>query len=54
LVGFNFFAEKWFHIQANVRYSIGEHLTAPDETNISEVSFNFGLGFNLNVLTEKK
>jgi hypothetical protein len=38
----------------NVRYTVGEHLTVADETNISEVSFNFGLGFNLNVLAEKK
>jgi len=48
VAGFNFFAEKWFHIQINVRYTIGEHLTAADETNISELSFNFGLGFNIN------
>lgn len=54
VAGFNFFAEKWFHIQVNVRYAIGEHLTAADETNISELSFNFGLGFNLNVLGKKK
>jgi hypothetical protein len=48
IVGFNFFAEKWFHIQINARYTIGEHLTEVDETNISELSFNFGLGFNIN------
>jgi len=54
VVGFNFFGEKWFHIQINVRYTVGEHLTAADETNISELSFNFGLGFNLNVLGKKK
>jgi hypothetical protein len=47
LVGFNYFAEKWFHIQINIRYTIGEHLTQGDENNISELSFNFGLGFNL-------
>jgi hypothetical protein len=50
VLGFNFFAEKWFHIQVNIRYTIGEHLTEADETNISELSFNFGLGFNLNLL----
>jgi hypothetical protein len=54
VAGFNFFGEKWFHIQVNVRYTVGEHLTVADETNISEVSFNFGLGFNLNVLAKKK
>lgn len=46
VLGFNYFAEKWFHIQVNVRYTIGEHLTNANETNISELSFNFGLGFN--------
>jgi hypothetical protein len=51
VVGFNLFGEKWFHIQLNVRYTIGEHLTVADETNISELSINFGLGFNLNLLS---
>ena len=51
--GFNFFAEQWFHFELNIRYAIGEHLTTGDETNISEVSFNFGLGLNLNVLKKK-
>ncbi|HTB30870.1 MAG TPA: hypothetical protein VK808_02530 [Bacteroidia bacterium] len=53
VVGFNFFGQKWFHVQVNVRYTIGEHLTAYDETNISELSFNFGLGFNLNTRKKK-
>ena len=52
--GLNFFGEKWFHIQANVRYTVGEHLTGADESNISEISFNFGLGFNINVLKKEK
>jgi hypothetical protein len=47
VVGFNFYAEKWFHFQLNIRYAIGEHLTTGDETNISEISLNFGLGFNI-------
>jgi hypothetical protein len=53
VAGFNFFAVKWFHFEANVRYTIGEHLTTADESNISELSFNFGLGLNLNVLKKK-
>ncbi len=47
VTGFNFFAEKWFHIQVNVRYTIGQHLSQTTEMSISELSFNFGLGFNL-------
>jgi hypothetical protein len=54
VAGFNFFAQKWFHIQINVRYTVGEHLTAADETNISELSFNFGLGFNFNTQGKRK
>jgi len=53
-IGINYFAVKWFHIEANVRYTIGEHLTAADETNISELSFNFGLGFNFDVRKKQK
>lgn len=54
VVGFNFFAEKWFHIQANVRYTAGQYLAPSsqggvmaDQNNISELSFSFGLGFNI-------
>jgi hypothetical protein len=50
VTGFNFFAVNWFHFEFNVRYTIGEHLTNLDETNISELSVNFGLGLNLNML----
>jgi hypothetical protein len=54
LGGFNFYAEEWFHFQFNIRYTIGEHVTTGDESNISEISINFGLGFNLNLLGNKK
>lgn len=53
IAGFNFYAEEWFHFQLNIRYTIGEHLTTGDETNISEISLNFGLGFNINVARKK-
>jgi len=53
VAGFNFFAVRWFHFEVNVRYTIGEHLTGADETNISELSFNFGLGWNFSVLKKK-
>ncbi|HTA28737.1 MAG TPA: hypothetical protein VK809_13170 [Bacteroidia bacterium] len=54
MCGFNYYAEQWFHFQLNIRYTIGEHVTTGDETNISEISFNFGLGFNINALKKKK
>ncbi len=54
VTGFNFFAPNWFHFEFNIRYTIGEHLTGADETNISELSLNFGLGLNLNVLKKHK
>jgi hypothetical protein len=50
VVGFNYFAEKWFHIQANVRYVVGQESTRQAEYNLNELSFNFGLGFNIDVL----
>ncbi|HWY99154.1 MAG TPA: hypothetical protein VNY36_08720 [Bacteroidia bacterium] len=50
VLGFNFFGEKYFHIQVNVRYTIGEHLTEQDGNNISELSFNFGLGWNFDLI----
>jgi len=56
-VGFNFFAEKWFHIQCNVRYTAGQYLAKSsepgvlaDQENISELSFNFGLGWNIDMI----
>ena len=53
VIGFNFFGEKWFHIQANIRYAIGQESTEESQFNLSEISFNFGLGFNIDVLPRR-
>jgi len=51
VVGFNFFAEKWFHIQANIRYTAGQESTQQTQFDLTEISFNFGLGWNFNLIT---
>lgn len=50
VTGFNFFAEKWFHILVNVRYTAGRHLDEQSLESLNELSFSFGLGFNLDVV----
>ena len=52
VVGFNFFAEKFFHIQCNVRYTAGQYLAPSsqggvfaDQNNISELKFQLWPGF---------
>ncbi|MGP8214671.1 MAG: hypothetical protein ACLQQ4_03825 [Bacteroidia bacterium] len=54
VVGFNFFAEKLFHIQANVRYTAGQESTIESQYNLNEISFNFGLGINIDLLGKNK
>ncbi|MBL4668784.1 MAG: hypothetical protein JKY30_05920 [Flavobacteriales bacterium] len=49
LIGFNYYAENWFHLFFDIRYVYGIH--SPNhinEINISEIRLSFGLGFNLN------
>jgi hypothetical protein len=60
VTGFNFWGEKWFHIQFNVRYTFAQYLAPSsqvgvlaDQYNTSELSFNFGLGFNIDVIPQK-
>ncbi len=50
VTGFNFFAEKWFHILVNVRYSLERNVDAYSLSNLNEISFSFGLGWNLDVV----
>ena len=50
VTGFNYYAEKWFHISINVRYSIGKHLDELTLFNTNELSFSFGLGWDLDVI----
>jgi hypothetical protein len=53
IVGFNFFAEKWFHIQLNIRYTMGQESSEEVHYNLNELSCNFGLGFNLDMPGKK-
>jgi hypothetical protein len=54
VIGFNFYAEKWFHIQANIRYTAGQESSEQSQYNLNEISFNFGLGFNIDLLPKYK
>lgn len=54
VTGFNYYAEKWFHLQVNVRYSVGRHLDEEGLFDLNELSFSFGLGWNLDLLKNKK
>lgn len=54
IAGFNFFGEKWFHIQANIRYTMGQESTEQAQFNLTEWSFNFGLGFNIDMIKKHR
>lgn len=47
VIGFNYYAEDWFHIFVDARFLGGTH-KAETEININEIRFSFGLGFNIN------
>ena len=52
-VGFNYYATRYFHLFANLRYINGIR-NAPDSFNdLNEIRFSFGLGFNLGVKKHK-
>ncbi|HVA97997.1 MAG TPA: hypothetical protein VNG53_03805 [Bacteroidia bacterium] len=53
VTGFNFFGDKWFHIQVNVRYAVGQESTEQSQFRLNEWSFNFGLGWNIDLLSKK-
>ncbi len=53
ITGFNFYGEKWFHILVNVRYCVGRHTDDEGLFDLNELSFSFGLGFNLDVIKRK-
>jgi hypothetical protein len=48
IVVFNFYAQKWFHLFVNARYNFGKHLASDAIMPLNELSFSFGLGFNIN------
>jgi len=54
VAGLNYYADKWFHIMVNVRYVVGTHLDGVSLFSLNEVSFAFGLGFDLDVLKKSK
>jgi len=54
ITGFNFYAEKWFHISVNIRYSVSRHLDDFALFSTNELSFSFGLGWDLQVVKTKK
>lgn len=53
IAGFNFYGDKWFHIQLNLRYTVGQESTDQSQYNLNELSFNFGLGFNIDMISKK-
>jgi len=50
IVGLQYFAPKYFHLFANVRYVKGTHLGNIGRYNLDELRFSFGLGFNLSLI----
>ncbi|HEY1040984.1 MAG TPA: hypothetical protein VGF30_16330 [Bacteroidia bacterium] len=48
IAGFNYYASRWFHLFINARYNIGKHLADDAIIPLNELSFSFGLGFNIN------
>jgi hypothetical protein len=50
VIGVNYFANRYFHLLANVRYVHGKHLADfSPPIDLSEVRFSFGLGWNLRI-----
>ena len=47
VVGFNYFAAKWFHLFVDGRFVSGKHLSEFPPYSINELRLSFGLGFNL-------
>jgi hypothetical protein len=47
VVGFNYYASKWFHLFVDGRYIYGKHLSNLPPVNIDEFRISFGLGFNI-------
>jgi hypothetical protein len=48
VIGFNYYAKKWFHLFVDGRYVLGKHLSNYPPVDISEFRISFGLGFNIN------
>jgi hypothetical protein len=52
--GFRYYAPKWFHMYIEAGYVLGRHVSSATVFDISELRVSFGLGFNINVLTQRK
>lgn len=50
MAGIQYYAPKFFHLFANIRYLNGAHLGNTGKYNLEEIRFTFGLGFNLALL----
>jgi len=53
VIGFNYYASKWFHLFIDGRYVSGQHLSDLPPISLNEIRLSFGLGFNLNILSKK-
>ena len=51
-IGFNYFANRFFHLFMESRYIYGTYRAGETPLSLSELRFSFGLGFNLNTLKE--
>ena len=47
VIGFNYYAQKIFHIFGEARYVHGKHLSEYGPLDLKEIRLSFGLGFNL-------
>jgi hypothetical protein len=47
IAGFNYYANKWFHLFINLRYSQGKLLSNEAIIPLNEWNVSFGLGFNV-------
>ena len=47
IAGFNYYAQKWFHLFINLRYSQGKLLSDDAILPLNEWNVSFGLGFNI-------
>ena len=54
-IGFNFYFQRVFHLFAEARYISGKHISDDSSPlSLNELRFSFGLGWNLNLIKQKK
>lgn len=54
LAGLHYYAPKFFHFFATVRYVNGTHLGNTGKYYLDELRFSFGLGFHLSTIRKQK